>query len=411
MEKLKARKLRRLKVQKDGWEKAFQLISRKYKPSQKVEDIQRLLEDCGSRTANFIDRPIDTATIEELDGISKKFSIECKAQGRTTRQYYTLAKEQFEQVSKEYDEFEINYKKRQKKRREISLLVAGVIVVLTCSFIYLDGPKYLQAEKYMHEGNYEEAIELYSQFENNADAKRKIEEANYQIAEVYMHDGNYEAALEYYSRCESYLAVKEKENEARYQIAEAYMQDEKYSDALKWYTQCIDYSDAKNKAEEANKKKKEMMLQSLGLEENSLEEIYTLGNEIPCGLVKYSISYDNLLNANTDDLVERTDNTLTYGNYSLYEYSCVIKYHFTLSKQLIKIEVLSPNLRNGETFADTDIERVANKIEEKLNKKSGSNSKTAFQYKIVSDNIVYLINNSEEYNNQFRLVIMQSSDS
>lgn len=95
----------------------------------------------------------------------------------------------------------------------------------------------------------------------------------------------------------------------------------------------------------------------------------------------------------------------------MYEYSCVIKYHFTLSKQLIKIEVLSPNLRNGETFADTDIERVANKIEEKLNKKSGSNSKTAFQYKIVSDNIVYLINNSEEYNNQFRLVIMQSSDS
>ena len=146
MEKLKARKLRRLKVQKEGWKKALQIISQKFKPNQTVEDIQRLLKDCGNGTVNFTDRPIDAATTDELNTINKKCSIECKAQGRTTRQYYALAKEQLEQVSKEYDEFEINYKKRQKKRREISLLVAGVIVVLTCSFIYLDGPKYLQAE-------------------------------------------------------------------------------------------------------------------------------------------------------------------------------------------------------------------------------------------------------------------------
>ena len=105
MEKLKARKLRRLKTQKDGWEKAFQLISEKYRPSQKVEDIQRLLKDCDNGTVNFTDRPIDAATEDELNAISKKFSIECKAQGRTTRQYYTLAKEQLEHVSKEYDEF------------------------------------------------------------------------------------------------------------------------------------------------------------------------------------------------------------------------------------------------------------------------------------------------------------------
>lgn len=216
MEKLKARKLRRLKAQKDGWEKAFQLISRKYRPSQKVEDIQRLLNDCGSGTANFTDRGIDTATEDKLNAISKEFLIECKAQEKTTRQYYILAKEKLEQTSKECDEFEINYKKRQKKRREISLLVAGVIVVLTCSFIYLDGPKYLQAEKYMNEGKYEEALNLYSQCKNNVDAKQKTEEAKYQIAEVYMHEENYEAALEWYSKCEDYLDAKEKGAEASY---------------------------------------------------------------------------------------------------------------------------------------------------------------------------------------------------
>ena len=83
MEKLKARKLRRLKAQKDGWEKAFRLISEKYRPSQKVEDIQRLLKDCGSGTVNFTNRPIDAATAEELNAISKT-SLDKGTQRKTT---------------------------------------------------------------------------------------------------------------------------------------------------------------------------------------------------------------------------------------------------------------------------------------------------------------------------------------
>ena len=276
MEKLKARKLRRLKAQKDGWEKAFRLISEKYRPSQKVEDIQRLLKDCGSGTVNFTNRPIDAATAEELNAISKEFSIECKAQEKTTRQYYTLAKEQFEQVSKEYDEFEINYKKRQKNRLKVALSVAGTIIMLFCGFIYIGGLKYLQAEKYMREENYE-------------------------------------AALEWYSKCGDFWNTSNKEAEAKYQIAEAYLRNENDEEALKWYIKCNDYKDAKDKAEKIRSKIGGLVLQLLGLEENSLEDIYTLGNEIPCGLVKYSISYDDFLNANGDNLVDKKDDALTYG--------------------------------------------------------------------------------------------------
>lgn len=217
MEKLKARKLRRLKAQKDGWEKAFQLISEKYRPSQKVEDIQRLLKDCGSGTVNFTNRPIDAATAEELNAISKEFSIECKAQEKTTRQYYTLAKEQFEQVSKEYDEFEINYKKRQKNRLKVALSVAGTIIMLFCGFIYIGGLKYLQAEKYMREENYE-------------------------------------TALEWYSKCGDFWNTSNKEAEAKYQIAEAYLRNENDEEALKWYIKCNDYKDAKDKAEKIRSK-------------------------------------------------------------------------------------------------------------------------------------------------------------
>ncbi len=426
MEKFKAKQLARLKGQKDGWKKAFQLISQKYKPSLKVEDIQRLLKDCGSGTVNFIDRPVDAETADKLNAISKKCSIECKVQGRTTRQYYTLAKEQLEHVSKEYDEFEINYKKRQKKRRGISLLVAGVIVVLTCSFIYLDGPKYLQAEKYMNEGKYEEALNLYSQCKNNVDAKQKTEEAKYQIAEVYMHEENYEAALEWYSKCEdyldakekgaeaeyqiaeaymrdrnyeaalerysqceNYLDVKEKEAEARYQIAEAYMQDEKYSDAVEWYTQCGDYRDAENKAERAKRKIKEETLQSLGLDVNanfpefdlvselvnngicSYSDIYTLGNIVPCGLVKYHISYKEF--ANLKDFSKRYDRvnrashwTLTDSGHSLYGYDCKIEYSFDDNDFLEKISVVGLYELGVISFTNSDIERVGSEIEQEL---------------------------------------------
>ena len=292
MEKLKAIKLRRLKTQKDGWGKAFQLISRKYRPSQKVEDIQRLLNDCGSGTANFTDRPIDAATEDGLNAISKKFSIECKAQGKTTKQYYGLAEEQLKWVSKEYDEFEINYKKRQKKCLRVAYTLAGIIVCLFCVFVYLRGPQYLKAEKLLREENYNEA--------------------------------------------------------------------------LKWYSQCDGYFDAREKIEIVKRKKKELLLQSLGLEANLLEDIFTLGNEIPCGLVKYPISYTALLNANKDNLIGKTVDTLTYGSYSLYGYSCEIQYYFDENNLLSKIEVFSPYGQDERLFWYSDLTKIRDEIKEKI---------------------------------------------
>lgn len=329
MEKLKARKLRRLKTQKDGWEKAFQLISRKYKPSQKVEDIQRLLKDCGNGTANFTDRPIDAATEDELNAISKKFSIECKVQERTTRQYYALAKEKFEQFSKECDEFEINYKRRQKICRERILLVVGVTTVLLCGFISLGGAEWLLAEKYIHEGNYE-------------------------------------AALEKYSQCGQFWNTSSKELEAKYQIAEAYLQNGDYEVALKWFTKCGNYKDTEDEVEEVKRKITEVLLQPLGLKVNSPVEIYTLGNAIPCGLTEYHISYNDILNANSDNLVGKAEDSLTCGVYSLYGYPCEIKYWFDANKLLRKIEVISPYGQDKRQFRLSDMKKITDKIQNEL---------------------------------------------
>ena len=367
MEKLKARKLRRLKAQKDGWEKAFQLISEKYKPSQKVEDIQRLLKDCGSGTVNFTDRPVDAATEDELNAISKKFSIECNAQGRTTRQYYILAKEKCEQFSKEYNEFEVNYKKNQRKRLIVDLAIASVIMILSCAFVYYGGPKYLRAENYMRERNYK-------------------------------------AALECYSQCGDFWNTSSKEAEAKYQIAEAYLQNEDYEAALKWFTKCGDYKDTKDKIEEVKRKTIEIFLQPLGFEVNSPAEIYTLGNAIPCELVKYPISYDTILNANSGALVDDTENTLTCEDYFLYDYSCEIKYYFDSNKLLSKIEVVGPYMHDKKDSMDEEIRKIVNKMQDELNVRPYIHQANTCSYKFIKDGVVYVMD-SEEDNSRFRLTI------
>ena len=367
MEKLKARKLRRLKAQKDGWEKAFQLISEKYKPSQKVEDIQRLLKDCGCVTASFTDRPIDAATADKLSAISKKCSIECKVQGKTTRRYYALAEEQLKRVSKEYDEFEINYKRRQKIRREKFLLVVGVTTVLLCGFISLGGAEWLLAEKYMHEGNYE-------------------------------------AALEKYSQCGQLWNTSNKELEAKYQTAEAYLQNGDYEVALKWFTKCGNYKDTEDEVEEVKRKITEALLQPLGLKVNSPAEIYTLGNAIPCGLVKYPISYDTILSVNSGALVDETESALTCEDYFLYDCSCEIKYFFDSNKLLSKMEVVGPYMHDKEDFMDEAIRKIANKMQDELNVRPYIHQANTCSYKFIKDGVVYVMD-SEEDNSRFRLTI------
>lgn len=332
MEKFKARKLRRLKAQKEGWGKAFQLISRKYKPSQKVEDIQRLLKDCGSGTVNFTDRPIDAATEDELNAISKKFSIECKVHERTTRQYYILAKEKIEQFTKDFDEFEANYKVQQRDNLIAIVLVAGVIAI------------------------------PFGIVVNSKSFK-------YQRAEEYMQKENYDAALKWYSKCENYLDAGDKAKEAELKIIAAVNPEYKLVEA----------------------------------EGSSPEEIYTLGNEIPCGLVKYHISYDDLLNAK-ENYLDKTEDTLTYGDYSLYGYTCEIKYYFGSMKLLKKIEVISPYMPNKENFTDEDVKKIVNEIQDELEVSPFIQRENSCLYKFLKNDIFFRVDR-EEKNSRFCLVI------
>ena len=205
------------------------------------------------------------------------------------------------------------------------------------------------------------------------------------------------------------MDTKEREREARYQIAEGYMQDGNDVEAMKWYTKCNNYKDAKDKAEKTKSKIEKLLLQSLGFTIDSRESVFALGNVIPCGLVKASISYDEFLNAN-GNYIDKTNDTLTYGNYVLYGFDCEIKYYFDAYKFLREIRVYSPYIEGEVEFAGTDIERIGQEIKSKLNVEPKISGYHGTRYTFEKDGIIYKLAtyaspNNEESDIQFRLTI------
>lgn len=141
--------------------------------------------------------------------------------------------------------------------------------------------------------------------------------------------------------------------------------------------------------------------------------MWFVGSEKPC---IYSVpnrkqSYDDFLNANGDNLVDKKDDALTYGDYFLYGYSCEIKYYFDLHNILREIRVYSPYIEGEVEFAGTDIEKIGQEIKSKLDVEPEISSYKKTPYTFEKDGIMYKLatyaspSNDEESNIQIRLII------
>lgn len=121
--------------------------------------------------------------------------------------------------------------------------------------------------------------------------------------------------------------------------------------------------------------------------------------------------YDDFLNANGDNLVDKKDDALTYGDYFLYGYSCEIKYYFDLHNILREIRVYSPYIEGEVEFAGTDIEKIGQEIKSKLDVEPEISSYKKTPYTFEKDGIMYKLatyaspSNDEESNIQIRLII------
>lgn len=192
-----------------------------------------------------------------------------------------------------------------------------------------------------------------------------IEPANkYKNAESLFAAGDYTAAQTAFEALGDYkdAAVRAHESvqEGVYQQANIYYADGESAQAVETFWQVGDYKDSLEKICEIYPE-----LQLIDLKQSSYQRIYPLDNAIPCGLLNQSITYDKLLEVK-GNYKKKGNNTITYGDYSLYGYSCEVRFLFNQKNLLQEIDVIGPETEKAGTFTDDDFNLIESNIKSKL---------------------------------------------
>lgn len=369
MDKLKVRKLKKLQRQKAGWEKAANIISNKYRPNKTVDAIQALLKECGSSEVGFSDKKVDAETTEKLKSVGEKYAIDCQVHGKTISQYYDFSVKRMNQIVSECraldEEADIHSKKVP-----IASLTALTVMLGVCIFAqYNSTIRKSDADLYPIQP---EEQSTYSNNEGKTISEEKI--------------------------------GRNKERETKTNKGQASVSQSSSSDSKKKSSVRRTISD--NKTIDYDSLPEYQLLKS---EVDSYEDIYTLSNEIPCGLVNYNVSYDELVGLR--DYTEQWDNILVYGDYSLYGYNhCNIWYYFNDNNILEKIEATSPYVEGEITFTSGDIEQIGEVIESELGVSPWIGNFEGTQYTFSKNDIQYHMDTYVSHfhgksSNEFRLVI------
>ena len=142
-----------------------------------------------------------------------------------------------------------------KKRQKIIALVISVVGIMLIAFLCLRTFVIAPAKNYkngismMESGNYENAVNAFTEAGSYKDSQERITECRYMIAESYFNEGKYKEASDEYSSISGYKDSQDKITECRYMIAESYFSDGKYKEASDAYSSVIGY---KNSAEKYN---------------------------------------------------------------------------------------------------------------------------------------------------------------
>ena len=328
-----------------------------------------MLKECGNGEAVFSDKKVDAETTDKLKSIGEKYSIDCQVRGKTVRQYYNFSISRMSQIVSECkaldEEADIHSIKVP-----IASLTALTVMLGVCIFAqYNSTIRKSDADLYPIQP---ETQSTYSSSESKTTSEKKI--SGDKARET-------KADKEKISAGQSSSNDSKKKSSVRRTISD---------------NKTIDYDSLPE-------------YQLLKSEVDSYEDIYTLSNEIPCGLVNYNVSYDELVGLR--DYTEQWDNILVYGDYSLYGYNhCEIWYYFNDNNILEKIEATSPYVEGKVTFTSDDIEQIGGAIESELGVSPWIGNFEGTQYTFSKNDIQYHMDTyvsrfHGKSNNEFRLVI------
>ena len=159
-------------------------------------------------------------------------------------------RKQAEQRRKECENAE-EKERKAKERKNKRLTVAFVLVVLIACVVgwfvvtrVIPNNKYQQAVTLRKNGQYGEAIAVFTQLGDYAEARMQIAPTKYLQAEALRENGQYGEAIDVFTELGDYSDAAAQIAETRYQQAIALRETGKYKSAIAAFTELGDYGDA-----------------------------------------------------------------------------------------------------------------------------------------------------------------------
>ena len=140
----------------------------------------------------------------------------------------------------------IKREKRNRKIKIIAAVTAAICIAAAVLWVAVLSPmiQYNQAQALLDNGNYDEAIVLFTELENYKDSPEKVLETKYAKAENLFKNKDYDAALAVFEELADYSDSAERIKEVTYAKAGALVETEAYQQAIDIYQRLGDYKDS-----------------------------------------------------------------------------------------------------------------------------------------------------------------------
>ena len=142
-------------------------------------------------------------------------------------------------------------RKRILFRKRLRVIIAFAVVINIGLFIFAKqqfekARVYSEAEGYLEEGNYLQAIEVFKGIVDYSDVDERILECYYDEGIRLLSNGNYEAAQNAFIQAQPYSDASEQAIEAQYCLGKSQYQMDSYEEAITTFAGIMDYKDVRS---------------------------------------------------------------------------------------------------------------------------------------------------------------------
>ncbi|MBQ2659139.1 MAG: PASTA domain-containing protein [Erysipelotrichaceae bacterium] len=197
---------------------------------------------------------------------------------------YEEAKDYVEKCNRIIEELENKEKalkeEKDRKKRRLIVAVSAMLMLLLAAGIYynnviIPNRKYEQAEEFLENRKYDEAIKIFNSLNGYKDSKERVIETKYNKASTLLDEKKYEEAISIFKETEGYEDSVEKKTEAIYEWGKELLENKEYDKAALEFGLIKEYQDSSELIYESRYQKAANLL-----ENEEYDESIRLYNEL-----------------------------------------------------------------------------------------------------------------------------------